>query len=155
MSRIVYAFVLITALLVAGCASSPTNTPAATPAQPTIADKWTVTMTHSGGIMGLMRTVEVSSDGSYTVTDERSKSKVISELNETDLVMLRKLVSNVEVRSPEDSRPSVCADCFIYDIEIQSDGKNFTIQLNDLALPDSGMEGLVAFLRGMIDSALK
>ena len=155
MSKIIYAFAVIVALLIAGCASSQTNTPAATPTQPAMADEWTVTMTHSGGIMGLMRTVEVSSDGSYTVTDERSKSKVISELNETDLATLRELVSNAELRSPEDSRPSVCADCFIYDIEIQSSGKNFTIQLNDITLSDSVMEGLVAFLRGLINSAMK
>jgi hypothetical protein len=155
MSKIIYAFALIVALLVAGCASSPTNTPAATPTQPAIEDEWTVTMTHSGGIMGLMRTVEVTSDGSYTVTDERSKSKVIRELNEADLATLHELVSNVELRSPEDSRPSVCADCFIYDIEIQSNGKISTIQLSDITLPGSGMENLVSFLRGLIDSALK
>ncbi len=155
MSKIIYAFALIVALLVAGCASSPTNTPAATPTQPAIADEWTVTMTHSGGIMGLMRTVEATSDGSYTVTDERSKSKVIRELNEADLATLRELISNVELRSPEDSRPSVCADCFIYDIEIQSSEKNLTVQLSDITLPDSGMENLVSFLRRLIDLALK
>ncbi len=155
MIRIFSLIALIVILLVAGCAPSPQATPAATPTLPVLTNEWTIRMIHSGGIMGLMRSVEVASDGSYTVTDERSKSNVTSELNEADLATLRGLVSNVELRSPEDSRPSVCADCFIYDIEIQSGGKNLTVQLSDITLPGSGMEELVDFLHRLIDSALK
>jgi hypothetical protein len=48
-----------------------------------------------------------------------------------------------------------CADCFIYDLEIQENGKNFAVQLNDISLPNSGLESLVTYLRGLIETALK
>ncbi len=155
MLRTIFPFVLIIALLVAGCASfAPTNAPAATPTLPAIADEWTVKMTHSGGIMGLMRSIEVSSDGSYTVADERAGKAASGTLTEEELKKLTKLITGTEFIASE--KPGgACADCFIYDIEIQSSGKNFATQLDDISLPESGMENLVTFLRELIDSALK
>jgi hypothetical protein len=158
MFRIIYPFVLIIALLVAGCVSSPTNTPinipAATPTLPVTTDEWTVKMTHSGGIMGLMRSIEVSFDGSYTVTDEHAGKAVSGKLTEEELAKLTELITDAEFIASE--KPGgVCSDCFIYDIKIQSSGKNLSTQLNDISLSESGMEDLVISLRELIDSALK
>jgi len=48
-----------------------------------------------------------------------------------------------------------CADCFVYDLEIQVNGEKLSVQLNDISLPNSGLEPLVTYLRGLIDTALK
>ncbi len=155
MLRTLFPFGLIIALLVAGCASfAPANAPAATPTLPTIADEWKVKMTHSGGIMGLMRSIEVSSDGSYTITDERANKKVSGMLTKEEMTKLTKLISNTEFIANEKPSGS-CADCFIYDLEVQNSGGKFIIQLDDISLPDSGMEDLVTSLRALMDSELK
>ncbi len=147
--------IMILVLLAGGCVPFVTPDPAATSTPLPIVAEWTVKMIHSGGVMGLMRTVEVSSDGNYTVTDDRTNNKVISKLNGANLATLNNLISSAELQIPDETRPTVCADCFIYDIKIQSEGKNITTQLNDITLPGSGMEGLVAFLRELTDKALK
>ena len=155
MLRTLFPFGLIIALLVAGCASSsPTNAPAATPTLPAIADEWTVKMTHSGGIMGLMRSIEVSSDGSYTVTDERTNKSISVKLSEDEIATLTKIVSSAE-NIPSEKPSGGCADCFVYEIEILTSGKNLATRLDDISLPASGMEDLVKSLRELIDSALK
>ena len=104
--------------------------------------------------MGLMRSIEVSFDGSYTVADERAGKTASGTLTEEELKNLTKLITGAEFIASE--KPGgACADCFIYDIEIQSSGEKFAIQLDDISLPESGMENLVTFLRELIDSALK
>ncbi len=155
MTRTILPFVLIIALLIAGCASASTNTPAATPTLPAIGDEWTIKMTHSGGIMGLMRTIEVSSDGSYIVNDERTKKNITGMLDNGELQSLSSTVTSTKLVNLDMPEGSVCADCFIYDIEILSGGEKFVAQLNDFSLPDSGMEDLVTSLRTLMDSALK
>ena len=154
MLRIVFPLVLMIALLVAGCASSPTNTPAATPALPAATNEWNVKMTHSGGIMGLMRSIEVSSDGSYTITDRRTNKTVSGILSKDEISKLTKIVAGVENVASEKPNGN-CADCFVYAIEIQSSGEKFTTQLDDISLSESGMEDLVTSLRALMDSALK
>lgn len=155
MIRIFSLIALIVILLVAGCAPSPQAAPAATPTLPVLTNEWTIRMIHSGGIMGLMRSVEVSSDGSYTVVDERKQDKATGKLAADELKKLGSIIASAKLNTTNIPGGGVCADCFIYDIEIQSSGKNLTVQLSDITLPDSGMEELVAFLRRLIDSALK
>ena len=154
MTRTILPFVLIIALLIAGCSSASTNTPAATPTLPAIGDEWTIKMTHSGGIMGLMRSIEVSSDGSYTVMDERNGKTVSGDLSANELAEFTGILNGMDfsaVGAPE----GFCADCFIYDIEIQSNEEKFMFRLNDLNLAESGMEDFVSSLRKIMDSALK
>lgn len=154
MKRIAFPFILGLALLAAGC-SSPSTNPAATPTLPGIGKEWIIKMTHSGGIMGLMRSVQAASDGRYTVTDERAGKTVTGKLTDKELTQLGELISTAGNFSARGPGLGVCADCFIYDLEIQSGEKKFAVQLDDLTLPKSGLEPLVGFLRGLIDSALK
>ncbi|MBI5823655.1 MAG: hypothetical protein HZB18_06475 [Chloroflexi bacterium] len=164
MLRTVFLSILISAFLVAGCASSPEVTDASTPAPtavllstPTlpVVDEWTIKMTHSGGIMGLMRSLEVSSDGKYSAVDERANKTVSGELSFNELATLNEMISILDGADVKQPGPGNCADCFIYDLEIHSGKNNLAIQLDDISLPDSGMVELVSFLRGITDSALK
>lgn len=149
-----FLFSLSIALLMTGCASLATQTAAATPALPIPAGEWTVEMTHSGGIMGLMRTIEISSGGSYSVTDERANKTISGELSKDELAKLTEIITSTNYIA-SDKPKGGCADCFIYDIKIQGSEKNLAVQLDDISLPSSGMENLVTFLRGLIDSFLK
>lgn len=150
--RSIFLSVLIIAFLVSGCSSSPKTI---TSTLPVTKDEWTVKMTHSGGIMGLRRSVEVLSDGSYTIIDERASQTITGKLFDNELTSLREVIAGSEYVAMEKSSASMCADCFVYDLEIQGGGKKFIVKLDDTTLPESGMETLVMFLRGLIDSALR
>jgi len=169
MQKPVFLFVVLITLLSLSCGlfsapilpSTPTPqpidtaTPESTKAKlPSLDGEWTISMKHSGGIMGLSRSIEISSDGKFIVVDERAKKTVNGKLSLEDLLKIKEEVSTSEYISP--SKPeSICADCFVYDLEIQGTGKKFTVQLNDISLPNSGLESLVGYLRNQIDMALK
>lgn len=160
MKRLIFQFFWMIVFLASGC-SSTSKTPAATPApastptMPGVGEEWIIKMTHSGGIMGLMRSVEIASNGNFTVTDKRIDKTVTGKLTDEELTQLGELISAAGNFSTGGPGLGVCADCFIYDLEIQSSGKKFAVQLDDLSLPESGLETLVGFLRGIADSALK
>lgn len=118
---------------------------------PTLSEEWTIKMTQSGGIMGLRRSIQAASDGSYLIVDERAQTSVTGTLTEQQLSELKDLTNNLKFTSPENR--AVCADCFVYDIEIESGGKKMILQVEDISLPDSGIEALVTFLRGILESA--
>jgi hypothetical protein len=154
MPRTVFLYVLLVTLLITGCGPAslpePFNTPTTNPS-----GDWTIKMTQSGGIMGLSRSIEVSSDGNYTVIDERANKTVTGELTTNELSELNGLVvtSNYVPATKPDGMG--CADCFVYDLETQVNGEKFSVQLNDISLPNSGLEPLVSYLQGLMDTALK
>lgn len=152
MLRIALPLTLGIALLFSGCAPVPAETPLPT-SPPRLGDEWSVKMTQSGGIMGLMRSVEVSADGRYTVTDGRTNKTVTGKLEDQRLSELREIVADSQFISG--NPPGVCADCFIYDIEIRRSGNTFVAQVDEITLPGSGMAPLVEFLRGLMASNLR
>jgi hypothetical protein len=138
--------------------ATPTPQPTATPSReklPDIGNTWKIKMTQSGGIMGLLRTIEISSDGNFTVLDERTKKNVSGTLSPKDITNLKEQISTSGFISDNNPKNAACADCFVYDLEIQGDKGKFSTQLNDISLPNSGLESLVTFLRDSIDAALK
>jgi hypothetical protein len=168
MPRTVFLYALLIILLVAGCGPSSTleplistpESPMSTPELPksnlpVLDGNWKIKMTHSGGIMGLSRSIEISSDGKYTVIDERANKSVTRELERDELSKLINIVACSEYISMTLPQPSGCADCFVYDLAIHGDGKKFSVQVDDISLPDSGMENLVMYVRDLMDAALK
>lgn len=140
---------LIAALTMTGCAKETeiTYTP------PPIEDEWSVTMVQSGGIMGLIRSIRVSSDGTYSVVDERAGERVEGKLSNDELADLKDLVAGFSFLAPK--MPMVCADCFVYKVEIQSGGQKLVAEIDDVNMPETGMGPLVEFLRGVMDLALQ
>lgn len=129
--------------------------PLATQSLPDLGESWTLKMSHTGGIMGLSRSIEISSDGKYTVTDERQNTTVEGQLSADKLSKLQDLlISSVRNSSPRGPN-GACADCFIYTIEFSGGGKTFTATVDDTTIGDSGLEPLVTFLRGIIEGELK
>jgi hypothetical protein len=139
---------LTLAVLAAGCAKEPSVT--YTP--PPLDEDWAVKMTLSGGFAGLRRNIRAYSDGSYIVVDEKVNDTFNGTLTENQLTELEGMISAVEFTAPK--VPSVCADCFNYDVEIVSGSRKLLFSVDDMSLSDSGVADLVEFLRGLMDSAL-
>ena len=146
-----YGLIFLAAVfLLAGCSLQKAE---ATNVAPVLEEDWSVKMTLSGGIAGLMRTIEVKADGSYTVTDARAGNTASGELTEDELARLEEMISTLEFSAL--NNPSACADCFVYDIEIVSGGQKMVVNVDDVTLGDSGVVRVVQFLRGIMDSALQ
>ncbi len=115
---------------------------------------WTLHFSYSGGIAGFDRTLEVGSNGQGTATDARTGKTVKIQLTSAQLAQLHELAGKAIFR--EDTRPGVCADCFVYTIEIESgNGTPFSAQVDDVSLEASGLSDLLDFLRTTVDQALK
>lgn len=142
-------FIVAAATMLVGCASSPEilYTP------PALEEEWSVKMTLSGGFAGVMQSIEVDANGNYTVKDERSASVNQGKLPAEELSKLEELVAALEITAPQ-SR-STCADCFLYAIEVQSNGKKMIVNADDMTLEETGIEPLAQFLRELMDLALK
>ncbi|NWF63474.1 MAG: hypothetical protein HXY38_04130 [Chloroflexi bacterium] len=147
-----YKFILIivtAAFFFSGCSMQNADTSYTPPA---LGEEWSVKMTVSGGIAGLLRIIEVQADGSYTVIDERAGTTLQGNLDEEQVTALKELIENLVFVAP--SSPTGCADCFVYDVEIESGAKKMIIHADDLTLGESGMGELVHFLQGLINTAL-
>src|SRR5258706_5518507 len=151
MNRFWIRIMLFSALILCACGIVPTAAPVKTQ-PPILENDWTIKMTRSGGIMGLSHSIEISSDGSYTVIDERVGQTKQGKLSEDELSVLIQLVASTQY-SPN-NQPSGCADCFIYHIEISGADQAFTAQADDVTLGNSGLGPLVMELRAIIDREL-
>jgi hypothetical protein len=143
---------LLITLLLASC--GPTATAAPTKSQiPALKGDWTISMTHSGGIMGLNRSIEIKSDGIYTVKDEHGKKEMTGQLSKEELANLIQVVDSTTYST--NNEPYGCADCFIYEIAITGDGGSFSARVDDITIDKSGLSDLVITLRGIIERELQ
>lgn len=144
MSKTILMSILIASFLISACSSS--SEIAYTP--PALEGDWSVRMIQSGGIAGVNRAVEVLSDGSYTVYPQAGSEGITGQLTESELAQLQALITNLEIANTRTDR--MCNDCFEYHLEIQSGGRKMVLDLDDMTLPDSGVEELVTFLSGLM-----
>lgn len=119
---------------------------------PTLTGSWKITMNHSGGIMGVSRSIEINSDGTYTVSDERTAQIIQGQLSQEELSNLMDTVASSEFIS--NNEPYGCADCFIYNIKISGDTR-FSAQVDDVTIEKSGLQPLITKLRNIMDAELK
>jgi hypothetical protein len=161
MTRNTLALVLLFVLLISGCgqASAPEADQAPIPMPTSTAsvplNEWAIKMTHSGGIMGLSRSIEVSSNGNFTVVDHRTNKTISGELPADELSKLGEQLASPNPTPADKPNGMACADCFIYDLEVRKNGETFSVQLSDITLPNSKYESLITQLRDLMDAALK
>jgi DNA-directed RNA polymerase specialized sigma54-like protein len=105
--------------------------------------------------MGLSHTIEISSDGMFTVTNNLANKSVIGELPVDELAKLEEQVMALESIPTSRIDGMNCADCFVYDLEVHKNAKRFAVQLNDITLPGSGYELFIGQLLGLMDKALE
>ncbi len=120
---------------------------------PDLSDAWSITLTQSGGFAGLHRTVTVTSDGQVTAQDVRTEQSGSFRLTADELAALEELVADAGFVGPTRTDTG-CADCFLYDLQIDSPAGRASFQLDDVSLPDSGLQPLVAHLLSLMDGAL-
>ena len=144
---------LIPIIFITSCNTPISKTPISQPL-PSPSGAWSVKMTQSGGIAGVLLTVEVNSDGQLNAEDQRSHRSISRILSTQTTDELKLLIFNMPVsgnRLPQ----TRCADCFIYDLEIHAKGKNLEIQVDDVSMKDSGAQELISNLIMIRDGALK
>ena len=121
---------------------------------PSPSSSWDMTLTQSGGIAGVSLKVTVSSDGQLAAEDERSGRSVTQALPAATMAKLAALYSTVVLSTPQ-SPNSGCADCFLYDLKLNSGGNALNLKFDDTTLGGSGAEELIRFLQQLRDAALK
>ena len=124
--------------------------PAATPK-----NAWSsIGLTQTGGFAGVHLKVKVSREGWLTAEDQRSGRTLTTPLSEETLHELDQLVAHTRLPATEHV-PSMCADCFIYELEIVSTTGVVRFQADDANLEESGARALIQFLSEIRDLALQ
>ncbi len=121
---------------------------------PSPAGDWTISLTQSGGFAGVSLKVEVSSDGQLTAEDQRTGRKVTKSLPAETISRLAQLHSAALAARPAPAH-SGCADCFLYDLQLNAGGKSVQIKADDTTLTDSGAAELIGLLQQLRDDALR
>lgn len=148
-SHSVLALMLLILIGLSSC--SPTSS--FPPPIPSPDDGWNVTLTQTGGFAGVHLVIRVSSDGMLLAEDRRSGLVISRPTSKSLLQDLTRMIANGEL--PKGSPPpSVCADCFVYDLQIISNRGSLRIQTDDSNLKRSGAEELILFLVDARDRAL-
>ena len=161
MKKILLWCVLLFSILLSACSGStpiqqPLSSPKPLPTQQQASDltgTWTVEMQLSGGIAGLSRSIEITSDGAVIVKDERNGKTMKRQLTSDELTQFASLVKSASLKSTSGGSTG-CADCFIYNIKMTSDSRNFSAQYDDVSLPDSGMSSIVKYLADLMSRML-
>ena len=144
---------LVLMALVGACARPFTRSSDPQPF-PSPSGGWTMSLTQSGGFAGVMLKVQVSSNGQLIAKDERSGRSVTRTLPEATIAKLAQLYSAARVATPGTPH-SGCADCFLYDLQLTSDGGTIQLQADDTRLAASGVAELIAMLQQLRDDALR
>ena len=117
---------------------------------PKLSGDWLVRLAQSGGIAGVSRSLEISSSGAMTIIETRGGERKVSQLPAEKLAALNELVAASTFRPA--SLPTGCADCFVFDLRITSADGTFQAQLDEVSLPDSGLQSLLDFLAGLLNN---
>jgi hypothetical protein len=152
MKRVNIFYMVLVLLFAAGCSLSPQKSSNAN--LPSLDGDWSVVFSYSGGIAGLSRQIQISSDGQFTAMDVYGNKTVTGTLTSNQQADLKELVAASEYIPPTEPQGG-CADCFYYDLSIQGSKDNFSAQTDDINVSDSGLAPLVNYLRIFLDDHLK
>jgi hypothetical protein len=123
------------------------------PAQklPQLTGNWRIRLEQTGGFAGVSRSLEISSSGQMTIIEERINKNSTTQLPADKLAKLKELVASSEYHPVK--QPMGCSDCFIFNLQIDNGSeKEFQMQIDQVNLPDTGLEPLVGFLGEMLNS---
>jgi hypothetical protein len=106
---------------------------------------WHIFFKLSGGFAGYRKTMELSNTGVVTAADEKSGRRVTGSMTEREISEIALLAEDIKSIQPSE-RPANCADCLNYDLTVLMNDQRFSFQLNDLSLPQSGLEPFISIL---------
>src|SRR5262245_21631572 len=108
-------------VLACGCATSAGHTPSGQQGGAVSRAPWNATFRMSGGFAGVMRHLQVSSNGDVTAEDTRRATKVATKATADELAALNSFIAQ--------QKPSIralsgsCADCFLYELDVDAGGR--------------------------------
>jgi len=157
MSKIIS--LLFIGILLSACAGVPANAPTSMPepaATPTRSSSsacnspssWTIRFNRSGGFAGFNETLTLDNGGNLTIQSERPPVDVQKIISEVQVATFTELLSQT---CPFDValNKGTCADCFIYDLEIEMDGQTYSVQASDVTLSEE-LQPLVGALSQLL-----
>ena len=148
---------LLIAIAFSACAGVPVSTPLpeslATPtsnlqaacSSPT---EWKIQYNRSGGFAGFNESMTLDTDGNLTVQSERPPADEQKKISEDQVKAITELLVQAcpfEVGSTK----GVCADCFIYDLNIQMNGQTYAVQVSDITLTEE-LQPLISALSQLL-----
>jgi hypothetical protein len=149
-NRLLLLTVCLAFLLACNAVTRPLLNPAPTAEPlPTLEGDWRIKMVQTGGIMGLHHEMELTSDGTLTVSNPQSNQQNSLTITPEAMSKLKELVANSSYQPLQE--PMGCADCFIFNLEISSGGETFQLEVDQVNAPATGLEPLIVFLRQMME----
>ena len=145
--------VLLVSLVISACSAIAPSASSPTPL-PSPSKNWRIKLTQSGGFVGVLLSVEVTSTGQLTAEDQRTGHTVTRTLSPQTTAELRQLIGGI-APSGGDKPASGCADCFIYDLELHRDSGDMQIHTDDTSIDDFGAADLIRRLSQLRDDALR
>ncbi len=137
---------------------SPTLGPAAAATRTAMAcavpRAWRVTLEWSGGLVGVQRSVEVSSDGLVVARDLQDGTQAEATLGSADRSRLTSLLAAACPERGTARLPS-CADCYQYAYSVEMEGRIVTGLENDVSLQSSRLAPWIDALRSIWQEAVQ
>ena len=143
MSRTI--ILLLLGILLSACAGISADAPAPEPLQtPTGTSStacnspsdWTIQYNRSGGFAGWDESLILHSDGRLSIQSERPPADVEKTIPESDLSEITKLLVDA-CPFEENLSDTNCADCFLYNLQIQMDGQTYKVTASDVTLTET------------------
>ena len=121
---------------------------------PQPSSSWELEFNLSGGFQGYQRISNLLNTGKLTVVDENNDQQVSVQLDQEEMDKINLFLVNIE-KLRFDLQPPYCADCMVYELNLQRDGINLHAILNDLNLNESTLKPLIIELMQLQEQALK
>jgi hypothetical protein len=149
--------VLLISILLSACGGAPGNisTPgiANSPVGPSTQacsppTSWTIQYHRTGGFGGFNESMTLDSGGRLTVQSERPPTDEESVISGDQVEAISDLLAEA---CPFDVEPDQggCADCFLYELTIQMNGRTFSVQVTDVTLSDD-LQPLISTLSQLL-----
>ena len=108
-----------------GSSTSACSTPA----------NWTIQFNRSGGIAGFNQSLSLQSDGSLKIESEKPPANVQKSISKEQISEITNLLVQA---CPFEMQPNDlgCADCFIYKLSVQMNGRTYDMLATDVTLTD-------------------
>ncbi|MGD8406735.1 MAG: hypothetical protein PVJ21_23965 [Anaerolineales bacterium] len=121
--------------------STPTSEPVGTPTSSSKTAcsppaKWSIQFDRSGGFAGLDESLTLDSGGSLEVQSERPPTKVEMSVSQAQVDAITDLLVQACPFVNDSTKGDGCADCFVYDLNIQIDGHIYSVQATDVTMSE-------------------
>ena len=136
--------ILFISLILSACAGMPASTqvpePLETPADSTSTacsspSTWKIQYNRSGGFAGFNESLTLDNGGRLKIESERPPTDAERLLSDDQVKAITDLlVQACPFEIPADK--GACADCFLYDLNIQMDGQMYSVQATDVTLTE-------------------